>query len=62
MISGELIQVFGDMQRAGAFRLQCPTEGCCSVPFEWIMLDGATELQPPGPIGPPLELEAASLG
>lgn len=36
-ISGREIKVFARRDGDQAFRLECPTEGCLSVPIDWIM-------------------------
>src|SRR6266403_1603984 len=52
IITGRQIKVFGGPRIDHPSRLECPTEGCLSVPLEWIMLDpvekptGAQQAQP----------------
>ena len=46
IISGHEIKVFGGKRGEGPLRLECPTEGCASVPIEWLMLDPAAESPP----------------
>lgn len=40
-IDGWQIAVLGGTRGDGPLRLQCPTEGCCSVPIEWIVLESS---------------------
>jgi hypothetical protein len=46
IISGREIKVFGGKRGQGALRLECPTEGCASVPIEWLMLEPTVDSQP----------------
>lgn len=39
IITGREIKVFHGRRGRDDLRLECPTEGCPSVPFEWIMLE-----------------------
>lgn len=39
IITGRAIKVFQGRRGRDDPRLECPTEGCPSVPFEWIMLE-----------------------
>ena len=43
IISGREIKVTGSRRSPAGVRLECPTEGCPSVPFEWLMLELGTE-------------------
>ena len=47
VITGRAIKVFHGPGGRDDLRLECPTEGCPSVPFEWIMLE-----QPETPLTP----------
>src|SRR5665213_664259 len=51
VITGREIQIFGARSSREPSRLECPTEGCPSVPIEWMMLESAEELhvQPVAP-------------
>ena len=42
-ITGRQIKVFGNGRTKHPSRPECPTEGCLSVPFEWIVLDTLAE-------------------
>jgi hypothetical protein len=37
LISGRQIQVAGGTRGNGALRLDCPTEGCNSIPMDWVL-------------------------
>jgi hypothetical protein len=37
LISGRLIQVAGGTRGNGLLRLSCPTEGCNSIPMDWVL-------------------------
>ena len=37
LISGRQIQVAGDTRGNGPLRLSCPTEGCNSIPMDWVL-------------------------
>jgi hypothetical protein len=43
IITGRQIKVFGSLRSHHPSRLECPTEGCLSVPLEWIMLEVLVE-------------------
>lgn len=58
VISGHQIEIFGGTRGKVALRLQCPTEGCCSVPIEWMLLQSSPEaelLEDTRPTEPELE-------
>jgi len=38
-ITGRQIEVSGGTRGRGPFLLQCPTEGCSSIPIDWILPD-----------------------
>ncbi|MBA3650536.1 MAG: hypothetical protein H0W66_03390 [Chthoniobacterales bacterium] len=50
---GRQINVFRGWRDQGPYRLQCPTEGCPSVPIEWIVLEASHEQSAPVASGPP---------
>lgn len=55
IISGREIKVVGSRHNPAGVRLECPTEGCPSVPFEWLMLEPTAKVAsqpPPEPIQP----------
>ena len=37
IITGRQIQVVGDSSGNGSFRLSCPTDGCHSIPMDWML-------------------------
>jgi hypothetical protein len=37
IISGRQIQVAGGSRRNGPLRLSCPTDGCNSIPMDWVL-------------------------
>jgi hypothetical protein len=37
IITGRQIQVVGDSSGNGSFRLRCPTDGCNSIPMDWML-------------------------
>ena len=37
LISGRQIQVAGGTRGNGPLRLSCPTEGCNSIPMDWVL-------------------------
>jgi hypothetical protein len=37
IITGRQIQVVGDSNGNGSARLSCPTDGCNSIPMEWML-------------------------
>ena len=37
LITGRQIKVLADPHGSGRFRLSCPTDGCSSVPMDWIL-------------------------
>src|SRR4030095_3973810 len=37
LITGRQIQVAGGTRGNGALRLSCPTEGCNSIPVDWVL-------------------------
>ncbi|MGE5208477.1 MAG: hypothetical protein ACM3KL_04005, partial [Alphaproteobacteria bacterium] len=37
LIKGRQIQVAGGTRRSGPLRLTCPTEGCNSIPMDWVL-------------------------
>lgn len=37
LITGRLIKVVGDAHGNGSVRLQCPTDGCNSIPMDWML-------------------------
>jgi hypothetical protein len=37
LITGEQIQVTGGTRGNGPLRLNCPTTGCHSIPFDWVL-------------------------
>jgi len=37
IITGQEIQVVGGTRGNGALRLGCPTEGCNSIPMDWVL-------------------------
>ena len=43
--SGHAIKVFRGRRNGGRYRLECPTEGCPSVPIEWIVPEAETARQ-----------------
>lgn len=43
IITGRQIKVFARPRSHDPSRLECPTEGCLSVPLEWIILDPLVE-------------------
>ncbi|MBA2436255.1 MAG: hypothetical protein M3480_09435 [Verrucomicrobiota bacterium] len=45
IFTGAQIEICRGPGAGARARLQCPTEGCCSVPIEWMMLSG----DPPDP-------------
>jgi hypothetical protein len=38
LISGRQIEVAGGTRGSGPLRLSCPTEGCNSIPMDWVLL------------------------
>jgi len=40
-ITGRQIEVSGGSRGRGPFHAQCPTEGCTSIPIDWILPDQA---------------------
>ena len=38
IITGQQIQVQGGTRGNGALRLSCPSEGCNSIPMDWVIL------------------------
>ncbi len=50
IISGREIKVSDSRHNPRGVRLECPTEGCPSVPFEWLMLEPATEIASQQPL------------
>ena len=38
LVTGRQIQVAGGTRGDGPLRLSCPTEGCNSIPMDWVML------------------------
>jgi hypothetical protein len=42
LFTGEQIEIAGG-RGSTPLRLQCPTDGCCSVPIEWMMPPAAAE-------------------
>ena len=45
-IRGREIRVFAAPRSDPPIRLECPTEGCLSVPLEWIMLETPDQSAP----------------
>ncbi|MEO8440533.1 MAG: hypothetical protein ABI540_09975 [Spartobacteria bacterium] len=45
-ITGREIKVIRSGRGQGSLRLECPTEGCPSVPLEWMVLDPPVEPKP----------------
>jgi hypothetical protein len=37
IITGRQIRVVGDSSENGSVRLRCPTDGCNSMPMDWIL-------------------------
>jgi len=37
IITGRQIQVMGNSSGNGSFRLRCPTDGCNSIPMDWML-------------------------
>ena len=37
VFTGQDIRVFGGTRGCGPLRLECPTEGCCSTPNDWVV-------------------------
>ena len=37
LITGRQIKVFANANGSGRFRLSCPTEGCSSIPMDWML-------------------------
>lgn len=37
IIEGRQIRVSGDMDEGGALRLHCPSDGCESIPMDWVL-------------------------
>lgn len=59
LFTGRHITVFRGRPGEGPYRLECPTEGCPSVPIEWIALEASPEQ--PAPVAsvppyPPIEV------
>jgi len=48
VFTGREIKVFRGWRHGPHYRLECPTEGCPSVPIEWIATEEAQSGQPPG--------------
>jgi len=38
LVTGRQIQVVGGTSGDGPLRLSCPTEGCSSIPMDWVLL------------------------
>ena len=61
VFAGHDIKVFGAARTEGGMRLECPTEGCLSVPIEWILMESSDETpsgqaqESPHPLVEPLE-------
>lgn len=53
LFTGRQISVFRGWRDHGPYRLECPTEGCPSVPIEWIVLEASHEQSAPVASGPP---------
>ncbi len=53
IITGREIKVVGGRGEEGDLHLECPTEGCPSVPIEWIMVEALDGSEPVAPQLPP---------
>jgi hypothetical protein len=52
IITGRQIRVFGGRRTDQPSRLECPSEGCLSVPFDWIVPDLSVEAAAVRPTDP----------